>query len=66
MILTPEQPLYIHTMGRAFRVNAVFDKTDKANAYLESHPGQGVIAVYGFLIFIATNDDPGIGYPKAN
>lgn len=64
MILTSEQPLHIHTMGRAFRVRAVFDTTETANAYLESHPGHGVIAVYGSLIFIASNDDPGIGLTK--
>jgi hypothetical protein len=59
MILNPDQPLYVHTLGRAFRVTALFQSPDVANGFMEANPGQGVLACYGPLICLALVSDAG-------
>jgi hypothetical protein len=59
MILNQDQPLFIHTFGRAIRVTAMFQSADEANHYLEINPEQGVLACYGPMIFLARNRDLG-------
>lgn len=59
MILDPDQPLYVHALGREIRVTAVFQTADEANAFMEGNPGQGVLACYGPLICFARLSDLG-------
>lgn len=51
-------------MGRAFAVRAEFpnsdDGTREANAYMEQHPGIGVLAVESGRVILAANDDKGL------
>ena len=51
MILVPDQPLFIHTFGRAIRVTAIFQSADEANQCMEINPEQGVLACYGPMFF---------------
>lgn len=41
MILNKDQPLFIHTFGRAIRVTAIFQSADQANQFMEINPEQG-------------------------
>jgi len=59
MILNSDQPLYIHTFGRAIRITAIFQSADEANQFMGCNPGQGVLACYNTLIFVAQNRDLG-------
>lgn len=57
----PEQeaPNTYRTMGRTFDVTASFCSDDEANAYLASHPGEGVIASENGRVLIAACTDTG-------
>jgi len=59
MILNQDQPLFIHTFGRAIRVIAMFQSTDEANRFMKINPEQGVLACYGPMIFMAKTNDLG-------
>ena len=59
MKLTPEQVIYVRSMGKALRVTAIFDNESDANSYMERHRDQGVIAEFKPLIFIANLYDRG-------
>jgi len=59
MFLEQDQPLFIHTFGRAIRITAVFLTADDTNHYLDSNPEQGILACYDPLIFVARNNDLG-------
>lgn len=57
--------LYWRTLGRAFRVLAVSDNDDEANAYMERNPVAAVISVIGKeggprLVVIADKWDEGV------
>ena len=59
MILNQDQPLFIHSFGRAIRVTAIFQSADEANQFMEIDPEQGVLACYGTFVFVARNSDLG-------
>jgi len=54
--------LHIRAMGRDVRVTAVFTQEAEANAHMERHPPDGVIAVEGSIIFLADVRD--LGMPR--
>ena len=58
-VLAKTESLYIHDMGKAFRVTAIFSDTDEANRYMEEHTGQSVIACLGPFILLADKHDDG-------
>ena len=49
----PDEYLMVRSMGRTFRVTAIFDNDDEANKYMEQHTDQAVIACFGPLVIIA-------------
>lgn len=48
-----------HLYGRSFKVVAIADNAEEANAYMESHEGASVLAVTGPLVIIADKADEG-------
>lgn len=55
-----ELTMYVRSMGKAFRVTAMFSTDEEANAYLEKHPDEGVIATSKTgLVMIANLYDRG-------
>lgn len=56
MILERHQPLYVHAMGFAVRVTALFTDHDDANLHTQC-TGDAVLAVYGDYILMAKTDD---------
>jgi hypothetical protein len=46
-------------MGTNIRVTAVFQSDDEANAYMEAHPGEGVITEAGGMVWIGDDHDLG-------
>jgi len=44
----------------SFKVTAMFTDVNACNAYLETHPNEGVLAESGDHIFCASHDDEGI------
>lgn len=61
--LSEKETLYIRSMNKALRVTALFSTDDEANAYLHTHPDEGVVAVFGAgesqRIYIANLYDKG-------
>lgn len=58
--LPTERIVHIHSdMGTTLRVTAVFTSDAEANAYLEQHPREGVIAAAGGMVWIGDNRDLG-------
>lgn len=57
-------PLYHVALGRALLVAAEFPDTEEgakaANAYMEAHPGVGVLEVVSGRVILASNEDKGI------
>jgi len=53
------QGLYFITMGRAFKVIAIFFDDDVANKYMESNPGAAVIDASDGMIILADKNDEG-------
>ena len=51
--LKPHENLVIASMGKLFRVTAIFTHDDDANNYMRSHKGEGVIATFANVVFIA-------------
>lgn len=61
MLRIPDtKELYINVSGRLFVVTAVADNDRDANEHLITHNEQGVIAVVGDLVVMASNNDRGI------
>lgn len=59
-VLAPTDIVRIRSqMGTDIRVTAVFVTDADANAYLENHPGEGVIADAGGMVWIGSNKDLG-------
>lgn len=52
-IAKKHENIWILSMGKAFRIRAVADTDDDANAYCEKIPDVGVIARLNSLVFIA-------------
>lgn len=51
--------LHLRTMGKWVRITMLFTSDAKANAYLERHPEEGVIAVQDGVVLIAAINEPG-------
>lgn len=56
--------LYVRSMGKALKVTAIALNTEIANAYMETHRDQAVVAEIGELVLIADQYDPGIRIPR--
>ena len=67
MQLKPNEVLLVQGgLGRYHHVTAIFtgpDAVAQANVYLDSTPGEGVLAVFAGIVFIANNDDLGLSIP---
>jgi hypothetical protein len=51
--------MHWHLYGRSFRVIAIADNADEANAFMARIPGASVLAVDGPLVIIADKEDEG-------
>jgi hypothetical protein len=58
--LKPEHVIYVRSMGKALRITAMFTNVADANAYLERHKDEGVIAEIQGIVFIANLHDKGV------
>lgn len=67
MELDPNDRLYLHRMGLAFRITAIFASNAEANGYMARNEQASVIAVHGGFVLLADKDDQGIplGTPRA-
>lgn len=58
------EPKRHRLMGRLFIIQAEYPDTDEgarqANAYMQQHPGIGVLEVVDGRVILASNDDKGI------
>jgi len=52
-IAKTEEHLHVYSMGKRFRVLAIFDTDDEANAYCEKHDEAAVIACFGKMVIVA-------------
>lgn len=52
-IAKEQDELWIYSMGKRFRVRAIFDTVDAANQFMESHPDATLIACFGPFNVIA-------------
>jgi hypothetical protein len=59
-ICTEKERFYINIMGREYRVHAVLDTDEEANAYMQANEGSAVIAVQDGRIYIASKNDTGV------
>ncbi len=60
---TGDVQLFVRSMGRLLRVTALFDSTDEANAYMEKHKDQAVVAeipATPLVILLANVHDKGL------
>ncbi len=65
MRLKAEEMLYVRSMGKLLRVTAVFRTDAEANAHMEKHRDEGLVAEFGELRLIAHLYDQGIPVAKA-
>jgi hypothetical protein len=67
MKLQPNEVLFVRGgLGRYHQVTAIFfglDAVNQANTYLSTAPGEGVLAAFAGIVFIADNDDLGLSLP---
>lgn len=56
----PTESLYLRSMGKLLRITAIFESDAEANAYMEKHRDEGLIAEFGKYRFIANLYDPGL------
>jgi hypothetical protein len=59
MKLLPEQVVYVRSMGKALRITAIFGDDAGANAHMEKHSNEAVVACFGHLVFLANVYDRG-------
>ncbi len=52
-IARADEILWFHSMGKRFQVKAIFTDDATANAYMETHRDQGLIAEFGPFRIIA-------------
>lgn len=45
--------MYVKSMGKLFPVSGIFATDDEANAYMETHGHEGVIAEFGGHVYVA-------------
>lgn len=48
-----DEHLWIHSMGKRFRVRGIFTDDDSANRYMATHTDTGCIATHGGFVFVA-------------
>lgn len=48
-----DENVLIHSMGKKFRIRAMFDNVEAANEFMGKHPDTGVIASFGPIHIIA-------------
>lgn len=60
MKLSGEHILYLRSMGKLFRVTAIFTSDAEANAYMEKHREEGLIAEFKPYLYIANLHDQGL------
>jgi len=53
-IAKTDEHLYVYSMGKRFRVLAIFDTDDEANAYCAKHDAAAVIACFGPMVVVAS------------
>ena len=58
-IMTKDDYLLIYSMGKRFRVTAIFTSENDANAYMEKHEEAALIAEHKPFLFIASKYDDG-------
>jgi len=67
MKLQPNEVLFVRGgLGRFHRATAIFiglEAVNQANTYLATSPGEGVLAAFAGIVFIADNDDLGLSVP---
>ena len=51
----PHENLWLFSMGKRFRITAVFTTDAEANTHMETHKDEAVIACFGPFIFLAEN-----------
>jgi hypothetical protein len=59
IVCTPREKFTLSIMGRDFRILAVFNTDEDANAFMHEHEGAAVIAVFDDRIYIADKADKG-------
>ena len=52
-VLGKDEILLLNSMGKTFRVRAIFTDTDAANEYMERNSDTGCIAEFSPYIFVA-------------
>lgn len=55
--------IYVRSMGKLLQVTACFETDAEANAYMESHRDEGVVAEKQGNILLANLYDPGVKFP---
>ena len=56
-IAKPHEHLWVFSMGKRFRVLAIFSDVDAANTYCARHDEAAVIACYGPFIIVANKHE---------
>ncbi len=71
MKFKPEEILFLYSMGKCFRVTAIFSDMAAANRHMERNTNAACIAAFGNeddkrgeLVFIADKYDPGQKAPR--
>ena len=59
MKLAKEHMMYFRSMGKAFRITAIFTDMDQANDYMEKNRDEGLIAEVAPYLFLANLYDHG-------
>lgn len=57
---TPDEKLYIRSMGKSLRIIAIATSDDEANAFMEHNDGAAVIACFGPFVLMADKYDRGM------
>ena len=52
-LASTHQAFLVRSMGKVFRVTAIFHDDKEANAYMEKNPDEAVMACFGPYILIA-------------
>lgn len=59
MQLAQDQPLFFHDFINLYRITAIFATDTAANAHLETHAGEGVLATWDPYVLIAAKTNLG-------
>ena len=63
--LAKGQTIYVRSMGKALRVTGLFETDAGANAWMERHDNDAVVACWGHLVVLADKYDKGITLPAS-